>query len=408
MSHHPQVITLTEYEDTFLSRDRLPDAVGKMLWENYRRQLAVTFPNPATADRWQLTPQGWVGHIPLTPDYHFALQPKISLANLFGMLDYAYNLKSFHILAGLINCHSLDDFYEQLASILARRVLDRTRQGVYRAYVSRAGRLPYVRGRLDVRPASQQPGQVKLECQYEEHTADIEDNQILAWTLFQIARSGSLLHLERALPLVRQAYRTLHGLVTPVAHPARACLGRFYHRLNEDYRPMHALCRFFLEQIGPGHQLGDRTMLPFLVDMARLYEQFVAEWLRAHLPSGYQLKAQEPVDVDRVRAVIDLVLLETGTGQVRCVLDTKYKAPARPANEDIYQIVAYAKLKKCRQAILVYPAALPEPLDTMWDDIRLRSLTFSLAGDLEQAGQQFLQDLGISALAHPQSLKEEG
>jgi 5-methylcytosine-specific restriction enzyme subunit McrC len=46
------------------------------------------------------------------------------------MLEYAYQLKSksFRFLEGLIDCQSLEDFYSQLAYLLARRILDRGRK----------------------------------------------------------------------------------------------------------------------------------------------------------------------------------------------------------------------------------------------------------------------------------------
>ena len=57
-----------------------------------------------------------------------------------------------------------------------------------------------------------------------------------------------------------------------------------YHRLNRDYEVLHALCRFFLENSGPAHSSGGHTFFPFLVDMAQLFERFVAGWLQKHLP----------------------------------------------------------------------------------------------------------------------------
>ena len=73
------------------------------------------------------------------------------------------------------------------------------------------------------------------------------------------------------------------------------------------------------------------------------------------------------------------------------VLDTKYKAPDRPGNDDISQVVTYANIKDCQEAVLIYPT--PLNLDVMIGKIRVRSLTFSLDGDLEQAGSRFLDDL---------------
>lgn len=388
----PRVITLTEYESVRLAPAEISAEVGEILFRHYSKQVEVEFPTLKTEGQWQLRSLGWIGHIPVTPDLHLTLLPKVPLENVFRMLEYAYRL-NFDILTGLVHCHSLAEFYERLAQVLALRVLDRGRKGFYRAYLAQAERLPYIRGRLEVQPAAHRPGQIKLPCHYEEHTADIADNQILAWTLWRIAQSGMC--TERVLPTVRRAYRSLQSLVTPIPHGPQACVNRPYHRLNQDYRPLHALCRFFLDQSGPTHQIGDHTMLPFLVDMASLYELFVAEWLKAQLPpGGLTVAAQEPVEISQDhRYHIDLVLSDKATGAAQCVLDTKYKAPDKPSNDDINQVAAYATVKACHQAILIYPVPLAKPLTAQVGDIQVRSLTFSLGGDLEQAGQAFLQTL---------------
>lgn len=392
----PQTIELTEYQPAHFAAGDIPPALGQALWEHYRQQVEVQEPSFRTGGRWRLTALGWAGHIRLSPDFNLVLKPKIELSNLFGMWEYAYRLNSFRLLEGITQCRSLAEFYENLAHVLARRVLDRARQGLYQAYLPEDDRLPYVRGRLDVRAAIHQPGQVGWLCHYEEHTADIADNQILAWTLWRIAHSG--LCRERVLPAVRRAYHALHGPVTLAPPDPPISQARLYHRLNEDYRPLHALCRFFLEQSGPSHTAGDQPMLPFLVDMARLYELFVAEWLKRHLPPGLELKTQERIDLSQANDLhfqIDLSLYERATGVVRYVLDTKYKTGS-PAAADIAQVMAYAQVKNCPEAILVYPAPLPQPLDTLIGGIRIRSLTFSLSGSLEQTGQEFLRQMKTS------------
>jgi 5-methylcytosine-specific restriction enzyme subunit McrC len=390
-----RIIELTEYSPRTFERDEIDYAIAETLWHKYNTQIAIDFPSPKTGGKWKLTSQGWVGHIPLTPELHLALLPKVQLKNLFGMLEYAYQLKSFCFLEGLIDCQSLEDFYSQLAYLLARRILNRGRKGFYRTYIPKTGQLAYIRGRMDIRQAMQKPWNVKLSCHYEEHTGDIEDNQILAWTLFIIGRSG--LCSERVAPTVRQAYHALQGFVRLQPSSPEDCVGRLYSRLNEDYQPLHALCRFFLDSSGASHERGDRMMLPFLVKMDLLYELFIAEWLKAHLPQNFLLKFQEQVNIGKsVHFKTDLVLYDMSSGTARYILDTKYKIPTQPAADDIAQVVAYAVSKDCHEAVLVYPEALKHPLDEWVGGIRVRSLTFSLKGDLEQAGQTFLQDLFVS------------
>ncbi len=60
----------------------------------------------------------------------------------------------------------------------------------------------------------------------------------------------------------------------------------------------------------------------------RLYELFVAEWLREHAPPGLEFKAQEEFNVGERGALsfnIDLVLYDKTSATPLCVLDTKYK-----------------------------------------------------------------------------------
>src|SRR5690606_14525960 len=190
---------------------------------------------------------------------------------------------------------TLRDLYRLLAVTLAQGVLARSQHGFYRAYVDQQQRLPYLRGRVDVRNGARQPAQPSIACRYQEVTGDVLHNQILAWTLHTIACSGLCEGHEEAQALVRRAHRRLNGVASLRPLPASACDQVHYQRLNDDYRRLHALCRFFLEQIGPTHRPGDHEMLPFLLNMARLFERFVAQWLRAHLPAPWSLSVQEQV-----------------------------------------------------------------------------------------------------------------
>lgn len=386
-------LNLIEYEPTCFAPGEISEEVAYTLYQNHQDKLEVEWPSPKTNWKRRLTAKGWVGYIPLTSDVTVVINPKVPLTNLFGMWEYAYQLKSFHFLDGLIACHSLEEFYEHLASILAKRILDRARQGLYREYAPQRASLPYLRGRLNLTQLLKKPWETSLACNYEEHTADITENQLLIWTLWCILRSG-LCRDPQVIATVRRAYLSLHGFAAVQPFHSQACLKRLYNRLNQDYHPLHALCHFFLEHSGPTHQSGDHTMLPFLVNMARLYERFVAEWLKIHLPSEYVLKIQEHVTLDQegVFSVdLDLVVQHILTGET-IVLDTKYKAPEKPSQADIDQMVAYAVFKESRKAVLIYPTELKTPVNISKGHVHVRSLTFALHGDLEQAGQQFLHD----------------
>src|SRR5262249_44483284 len=146
--------------------------------------------------------------------------------------------------------------------------------------------LPYVRGHLDVVRATlnSMRGIPRIPCHFQEHTADLEDNRILLWTLHQVRRQA--LSQEKVRIELDRARRALVGTITLERYSPSDCINRLYHRLNDDYAPMHGLCRFILEQTGPGIELGDRTFVPFELNMPQLFQTFVAEWLRANAPRG--------------------------------------------------------------------------------------------------------------------------
>jgi 5-methylcytosine-specific restriction enzyme subunit McrC len=390
-----QSIILTEYQSHSLPQFAFPETAAHILWQYYSSQVDLEAPSFKTNYQWEFRAQGWVGHIPLTPEINLTIQPKVPLDNLFRMLELAYQIE-IEMPEGDVQAGFLTEFYERVAYILAQRVLLRVKKGLYRAYIPQHERLPAIRGRLDLRQTLQKPWRAELPCSYEEHTADIADNQILAWTLGRIIQSG--LCSARTLPTIRRAYRTLQGTVSHVPFNAADCLNRLYHRLNDDYRPLHGLCRFFLEQAGPSHHVGDRVMVPYLVNMAALYEKFVAQWLRRNLPTHLSLKAQENIVIDpdgRLQITIDLVITDKDSGQTRFVIDTKYKAPEKAAPDDIYQIFFYARAKNSPRAVLIYPTLLPTPLNVRQDDIHIQSLAFPLTGNLEENGRVLLSTLGI-------------
>lgn len=391
----PQTITLNEYESCFLPADALSQTEGLRLWQQFDQRgqrLQLTFPSPATGQRWKLTAQGWVGHIPLSPDLQIHISPRLPLLKLYQMWQTAYGLEAVDLLPGFTAVTSLPAFYEQIVRLLLLKVQRRQQQGLYRAYQQQTAVTPFVRGRIQPRPSAYSPT-AQLLCHYQEHTADVAENQMVAYTLDQVARG------RRCTPPLQTAVRRLAKQLTAVASPqpipASQWATRPYSRLNQDYRLIHALCRFLLEHQGPTLQPGTAVMQPFLIHMPRLYELFVAEWLGLHLPAPWQLKRQEQVQLGRhneLRFKIDLVLYDA-EGRATAVLDTKYKLPDRASTADVSQIVTYAQAKGCRQAWLIYPTAVPRPLDVQMQQLQLRSLTFAVDTDLDQAGQHCLSQL---------------
>jgi len=392
-----RVLDLTEFVPNGLDRAELSDADASILLDRYAKYLDVEFPTPKTGGRWRLTANGFVGYLPVSPALGIRINPKVPIRNLFRMLETAYGFK-FDILSGQTPVETLDEYLTELASLFGKRVIQRSRRGFYRAYLQREEALASVRGRIDFADTVAKPWRVALPCTFEEHSADVDDNQIVAWGLRCALASGRI--LSKGLAPVREAYRIMRSVVD--VRPVRGveCVGRTYNRLNEDYELLHGLSRLFIDRTGPTNRPGSYGTAPFIIDMAGLFEAFVANWLTARLPMGYQVTAQHPIRIGggSVILVVDLVIWDA-SGQPAWVLDTKYKSAANgPSPADLHQVVSYAEALRGSQAGLVYPATPGKSVEAPWGagDIRIRTLSFRLGGNLDAAGEDFLQALAFN------------
>lgn len=389
-----RIIELTEFQPRSFAYEDLTFEQGEHIWREFGKQVRLEFPSPKTGNYWVLNNIGWTGYLPVSPDLGILLVPKVPLTNIFRMMAYAYDMDDIRFYDDLIDAGSIEEAYEQLAVVLARRILDRAKSGLYRTYQLQQRHLPFVRGRIEIKEKLRKPWQVEMPCRYRTYTADVEDNQILAGALERILRSG--ICSDKSLPPVRHAYHVLQQQVTSVKSAGPWVKRRTYTRLNADYATLHALSRFFLENTGPTHQLGDRRMIPFVIDMARLFERFVAAWLSQHLPDALALVQQESVRLGSVGQVtfrIDLIVRDRSSGRTVCVIDTKYKRSTHIASEDIAQVMAYAGIEATNQAFLIYPEKVKMGLDVRTDQVQIRTLGFSLEGDLHMNGETVLQPI---------------
>ena len=286
------ILKLVEEKTSYLSRDKLDDSSALAIHHDYKNQIYINYPNPFNNFTYVIRSRGFVGYFPINENVSLQIVPKAPVTNIFRMLEYAYRLKSFNFLDGSISVESVEDIFERLVVVLSKRVIDRSRKGLYLNYLDQKESLPHLRGKMDMITTtfSLLRGSTRAICEYQELTADLEDNQILAWTLYQLRRFQ--IHREEVRNLTRKAFRELNNKVKIRQIDPQNCVNRFYHRLNLDYKPMHGLCRFFLEHGGPGIERGKYNFLPFVVHMPTLFESFIAEWLQINLPSWIQLQKQ--------------------------------------------------------------------------------------------------------------------
>jgi len=397
--------SLPEYDDKEYDRDEVSEEVAEFLIENFSSEVEVEYPTYKTDGKWVLKNKGFVGFIQLPGDDAVVLEPKVDIDNVFAMMEYAYHLGDFD-LDTIYDSESVKGFYDRIANILAENVNDRRKRGLYRSYVEREEKSQKIKGKINFRKTLQKPWEPKAQIKYNEMTADNEENQILLYTLSKISSSTGMCR-DETLSKTREGIRSLQGAVTFNEFRASDCTGRRYNRLNSDYERLHALCRLILDNSGPSYEVGGKKTVPFNVDMADLFQEFVTEWLDQNLPERFRVKGEEEATLNRykhskdLKYRIDIVLYDREAGEVVCVIDTKYKAHERPETGDVSQMVGYALAKKTGETFLAYPKDLDEPLNVQLDDVHVRNMTFDLGDDLQENGETFVGELA-DALSMPE------
>jgi 5-methylcytosine-specific restriction enzyme subunit McrC len=248
--------------------------------------------------------------------------------------------------------------FEPLVELFNALVAKRVRRGLYQSYIEHQDNLSVFKGRLSVhqhlRANLASPSHVF--CRYSQQTHDIEDNQIIKWTIRVL------------LSVFPWSVGTVHSLranfhqfeAVSLIRPDRSAFrNRHYHRLNEDYRLLHDLCRLFLDKKSISERPGTIGFRGFLLDMNELFEQFVsAAFQVVGHRSRFLVASQAPayLSLYPVRIRPDITIRAGHT--VTAIVDAKYKRRFDVYdNPDVYQMLAYATALKCPHTFLVFPTS---------------------------------------------------
>lgn len=342
----PRSIVLREHE---AREERLGDEDVRYLQQHFSKVIRVR--PTSTRGRWRIETRAVVGTI-VAPGVELRIRPKCGTKNLFAMLSHAHGLAKLR--PELVHQAEDEDLRELLVLIFVQHVEALVRTGLRRGYVEESARLGVLRGRLLLDEQLRTPPgrSTTLACRYEDYTADLPLNQVIAYTLSQIGLTGAQ-GLDQRLRKLRVSFA---GLTPRRFRPID--LDQFvYDRLNAHYEVIHGICRLILEARGAEDGPGTLPMGSFLVNMDALFQSFMAKWLETNLPPPWRVQAQGKESLDgrgRFRMYPDLLLYHGPTR--RLVADTKYKLHrGDPSSADLYQALAYCRALKLRTAVLVYP-----------------------------------------------------
>jgi 5-methylcytosine-specific restriction enzyme subunit McrC len=261
--------------------------------------------------------------------------------------------------------------HEALVALFARRLLAELLRGPDRSYVHESDDLRTIRGKLLVgRHVSRNAARrERFTCAFEEYSIDTALSRVLLATCRALLGMASADTTREALSHCVLVLQDVGDVGDPLPWLDRVVLTR----QNERFAELLVFCRMVLQQLAPTARAGRASTFSLLFDMDRVFEGFIAGFLRRRvlpdlpdtrvLPQArgrrdYLLRAEDGLDALRLKP--DL-LVEAPTA--RLVIDTKWKRLGGKSHErsggvssgDLYQLAAYTRRFGVARSVLLYP-----------------------------------------------------
>lgn len=356
--------------------------------------VAVT-PTIGAEDVYDLTPGSFVGVVSLPDDLELLIQPKLPIDRVLFLISYAVAIGRWkEASAHFAHAESILEAVIPGYVYQLRRALSR---GVLQGYRTEDESLPTVRGRWRIGDQIRTRYGIAppVEVTYDDFTADIELNRILRAAIHRLLR----------LPIrddrVRWPLRALDTkleTVRLVDYDARRVPDIVFDRRSERYRPAVKLARLILGGASFDLAPGGTHASAFLIDMNKVFEDFVVVALRDALQVSDRVLVQgaqgRRLRFDVAGRIALLPDLSLWSGQsCRFVGDVKYKRVRSDAfpNADLYQLAAYAIATNLPSGTLIYAAGEEDPV--IHEVVHLGKRLETVALDLVVPPKELLQQL---------------
>ena len=344
-------------------------------------------------------------------ELNIVIRPRIPIDRVMFMVGYSLSPGDWNASPFFLSPE--DDILEAIVPAFVRLTQDAIRRGLLQGYRTREESSAAWRGRIRLADQVKQRFGLPLpvEVVYDDFTEDIEENRLLKTAVGVLGgmpvRSPDA---RRQLGALRPAFTSVstgsyHRGLVPSVH---------YTRLNQRYRPAVELARLIigssLAEFTPGEKMG----ASFLVDMNRVFENFLRMALRQ------TLRLSETEWPGRSSPSHVLHLEEAGQVQVnpglswwrgrRCLFvgEARYLRPTSDGDpfvgqqSDIYRMLAYCTAADLPSGLLVY--ADGEAAESAVHRIRntgkaIEVVSLDLEGSPEETLRQ-VQAIGEKVKAH--------
>jgi 5-methylcytosine-specific restriction enzyme subunit McrC len=341
---------------------RLTPAQGRRL---ARSGVVRAVPSPYEPGSWLVGPAGKVGAARIG-DVEVSITPKVVISRLLFLVGYAQHGAAWRL--EVVPLPEAAGLVPVMAQVVWRQTERAIHQGLLPGYVVTDETAYVLRGRLrETEQLHRHHGlPVPLEIRHDEFTVDIAENQILRAACELMLRVPGV--DPRSALMLRRLLRDFAD-VTPLDRrdPVPAWQPT---RLNARYHTALRVAELVLRATSVEQGSGGVTVNGFLLDMPKLFEDFVTVALREALVAAYggRVDAQDRHHFDEAGQVLlrpDIVWKFGGVAVA--VADAKYKAqqPAGYPNADLYQLLAYCTVLGLRRGHLIYAKGSGEAVQHM-------------------------------------------
>lgn len=353
-------------------------------------EIVTITPVAGQEDAYYLTPGSRIGAFELG-ELLVSIRPKLDIARVLFLASYAigaFELRERHF--PFTEAETLVEALVPAFVSAARRAFGR---GLLHGYHTQEESLHTVRGRIAVSEQIRRRFDIPfpVEVRYDEFTDDILPNRLVkaAATVLGDIRIRDA-HLRDGLRWTKTSLFSV-ALVHFFPHNVPSVS---FDGLNEHYREVVELSRLILRYRAFELERGDVRANGLIIDMNRVFQEFVTRALRETLRvSDQTLRSDEApptgvtLDVgQQVRLKPDLSWWEGS----RCTFvgDAKYKRihDERVPNADLYQVLAYATALDLPGGLLVYAQGEADSVvhQVRHSRKRLEVATVNLSGSIDE------------------------
>jgi len=314
--------------------------------------------------------RNYIGTIRLPDGHSLFIEPKIREARILDMI-LEVNYKYLKILEPIVRKVGTADLFTFLESLIEKFLDAAEKLIIHQLHRKPKPLITYsqkIKGKVLISKSFKKPYVLsgKFYCEFDEFSINDVENQIIKYVLFQLFYCVNQKQRKRIQRLLSRLFKvSLRSFTKSIFYNLR------YNKLNEHYKSVHLYCQIFIERFILGMNLGTNSIHSFVIDTAKLFEEYLRVLFKKHLTNfkcdkGFKEQDLGPLLLQGKYKIPDILISKNG--MIYFIGDAKYKKKYN-WREDAWQMMSYLRIcillakkdpnvkfpEKNRHTLLIYP-----------------------------------------------------